>query len=182
MRIACLGWGSLIWDPRLLPIRGQWFCDGPLLPIEFAKKSNDGRVTLVLHEGVAEVRCLWSFMTNTDLDSAKEALALREGSTSKDLTKNIGFWCKNKNSSGVGVDAIKKWAETIGIDAVIWTSLKGNFAEEKDKIGEEVLAHIKTLSHEQFQMSEKYVRMAPKQIDTDVRRLLERELGWWPLT
>ena len=34
--IAVVGWGSLIWDPRQLPVRSSWQPDGPELPVEFA--------------------------------------------------------------------------------------------------------------------------------------------------
>jgi len=48
MRIAVLGWGSLIWKPDKPAISAPWHANGPLLPIEFARISLDGRLTLVL--------------------------------------------------------------------------------------------------------------------------------------
>ena len=39
MRIAILGWGSLIWDPRDPCVQGDWQPDGPRLPIKVARTS-----------------------------------------------------------------------------------------------------------------------------------------------
>ena len=78
MKIACLGWGSLVWDPRTLPITGGWFQDGPLLPIEFTRCSSNRRITLVLDPKSRWLRVLWALMLPSDLDTATEALRERE--------------------------------------------------------------------------------------------------------
>ena len=58
--IVCIGWGSLIWDTRSLDVDVHWRADGPMLPIEFARESSDGRITLVIVQGFASVLTLWS--------------------------------------------------------------------------------------------------------------------------
>lgn len=85
--IVCLGWGSLIWRPETLPIRSGWSEDGPCLPVEFARQSRDGRITLVIVPGVRSVRSLWARMSVDRLEVAKEALRVREGNTAM---RNIG--------------------------------------------------------------------------------------------
>ena len=61
LMIGTVGWGSLIWDSRGLPTRGVWFDDGPLLPIEFARESSNGRITLVICDISYRVRACWTF-------------------------------------------------------------------------------------------------------------------------
>jgi hypothetical protein len=184
MLIACLGWGSLVWDPRELPVRREWFADGPLLPIEFARKSGGDRVTLVLLRKAPLVRSLWTLMSVEDLQAAKEALADREGMRGENKTKDIGYWSLRENSGGVILEIIAKWASNVvGIEAVIWTDLAPTFSNEYNPgLADKVIAHLRcpTLSHEKRQYAEQYIRRAPKQIDTEVRRKIEQELGWLP--
>ena len=56
--MACLGSGSLIWDPRGFPIQRHWFDDGPLVAVQFARQSNDGRITLSMETKDGPVRGL----------------------------------------------------------------------------------------------------------------------------
>src|SRR5437667_9699948 len=92
MNIVCLGWGSLVWDRGQLPTRGGWKKDGPWLPIEFARQSRDGRITLVLVPGRAVVRTYWTLMALDDLTAATTALRIREGIGEQNVQKRIGVW------------------------------------------------------------------------------------------
>ena len=184
MKIACLGWGSLIWAPGSLPIRRGWFSDGPLLPVEFARESGDRRFTLVLANVDQRVRTLWALMSVDTLDLAKSALAAREGISEKNIRYSVGYWDFESNSShGECAAEISGWAEQLGLDAVVWTNLKVGFKDSRDKLPQyqEVLEHLRSLSHEERIVAEEYVRNAPTQIDTEYRRNLERDFGWTPI-
>lgn len=74
MNIAVIGWGSLIWCPRTLQIEPGWHRDGPMLPIEFARKSSDGRLTLVIHAGCRKQRTYWANSSCERLCDAIETL------------------------------------------------------------------------------------------------------------
>jgi len=182
MVMAYLGWGSLVWDPRGLPIRGGWHQDGPLLPIEFARQSDDDRITLVLSQGRALVRALWALSSAESLAEAREALRIREGILKKNETRDIA---DSPSGGGEGeiAERIRVWAKAAGIDCVVWTNLGEKFdGQEKAPTMAEVVSYLSGLPHEKRVHAERYIRMAPRQIDTEYRRRIEFELGWTPLS
>ena len=151
MNIACLGWGSLIWDPRAIPIRGKWFDDGPNLPIEFARESADGRITLVIANVDYQVHALWALMSSKKLNDAKKALADREGISDKNIKYSIGFWDgRSGKSHGLRAAEIGAWAKNLNIDAVVWTNLKFGFKENRDKMPTyaNIIGHLHSLTYE----------------------------------
>jgi len=183
VKIACLGWGSLVWDPRDLLIRRKWFSDGPLLPIEFCRQSDDGRITLVIAPQKPRVRTLWAIFSTEVLDDAVESLRAREGICKKNVSKDVGRWVREQgNHDSVDPD-IHNWASWKGLDAVLWTSLTPKFLGEIDRVpsAEAVLDYLRNLlPYERRRHAEQYIRRTPVQIDTDYRRLIEMQLGWLP--
>ena len=186
MKIAILGWGSLIWDPRNLEIensqgRNGWIDDGPMLPIEFARISNNGRLTLVIVPGNKEVQTLYTISKFVELDHAILDLAVREG-----CGKNrIGFFAKadhrfQSRFSNIQLN-IESWISgKENIEAVIWTDLSANF---KDKIGlgitvENALNYLKYLPLDVKTIAEQYIRRTPAAVNTPIREAIEQQLGW----
>lgn len=85
MKIIILGWGSLIWCPGGLRIKTRWHGDGPSLPIEFARISQDDRLTLVIQPGSAGQSTYWAVSEFTDLKEARQNLKTREKTKSSDI-------------------------------------------------------------------------------------------------
>jgi hypothetical protein len=179
MTIACLGWGSLIWRPLDLAMRGEWQTDGPSLPIEFARQSRDGRITLVIDRGSPTVTTLWVVLAVEDLDSAIECLAQREGIPVAHQERGIGFWSVDAASEHPESLQVGKWALRQDVTAVVWTALAPKFNDINRKPSElEVVKYLAALEGEKRQSAEEYVRRAPKQIATPYRRAIEETLGW----
>ena len=222
MKIAVLGWGSLIWSHKNLKIKDKnWKEDSPELPIEFARVSNDGRLTLVIYEGYLERKERWvkTLWTEMDVESIEEAilnLGKREGTS----CRKIGFiykkalnlrkefkdrkkLCKNTPKEDIEVSEgdyyfeklkpehmlkyeneiikeIEKWMSNKKLDGVVWTVLSSNF---KGKTGmkfneENIIKYLKELKPEQNKKAEEYIRNAPPQIRTVMRKVIEDKLGW----
>lgn len=183
MNIACIGWGSLIWDPRSLPISGLWNDDGPMLPIEFARESADGRITLVLTDVSKITTSLWTTLSVNDVKEAKLKLAEREGVSEKNIRYSIGFWdSESKKSHGTSSSEIEEWANQKGLDGVVWTNLKYGFKKSRDVMPEysDILNHLKSLPDEKRLVAEKYIRKTPVQVDTEFRVKLQDDLRWFP--
>jgi hypothetical protein len=180
MIIGCLGWGSLVWDPRILPVQREWFLDGPFAPIEFTRQSADGRITLVIDRNAPPSRLLWAKMTVTEISHARESLRDREGITTKQWHSPIGSWQRGDPVPDT-FPTLASWAEARGVEAVIWTALGPKF-EGKDKgqspSAEEVIAHLRKLTGPQRDHAKQYIERAPRQIDTEYRRQIEAALGW----
>jgi hypothetical protein len=181
MRIGIIVWGSLKWDPRNLAYDGSWRDDGPSLPIEFARISGDGRLTLVLHPGAAEVRTLWTLASHDQLERAIENLRLREGTT----TEGIGFVTALGSQGRCAVipearALIKAWAREKNLDAAIWTDLPSNFAEKRGHgfTDETALTYLRSLRGPVLEAAREYIVKAPSQVRTRLRQRVEADLGW----
>lgn len=180
--IACLGWGSLVWDTRTLPIQRQWFCDGPFVRVELVRKSRNGRVTLVLDEAAdTPVRSLWAVMDTSDRARAITLLREREEIPAANEAKHIGVWSVGDKPPSL-ILGLSEWAQARGVGCVIWTALPRKFDNlDRTVTADEVVTYLGGLAGRVRDEAEHYVRFAPPQIDTPYRRGIEAALGWTPL-
>lgn len=181
MRIAILGWGSLIWDPGDLPREGSWEQGGPRLPIEFSRISSDGRLTVVIDPTHGEpVPTLFALSPRADLEDAICDLRAREGTTAR----NIGFVDVKYATERCTVypnaaAVIRDWARANGFDGVVWTDLPTNFQDEIRMAFsvENAQKYLNGLPKSVARRARKYIQNAPAEVDTPLRRKL-RQSGW----
>lgn len=187
MRIAVLGWGSLIWDKRDLMLAGPFEPVGPTLPLEFSRVSRDRRLTLVIDEerGTACPTYV-APSTFSDLDEAIDNQRRREGMPGP---AGVGFVdSRDRRRSETAsqrhpraVVAIESWARRADYRAVIWTALASNF-HEPDAAGmpfsvEAALAYLAALDGPRLESALRYIRKAPPEIRSPLREAVDRR---WP--
>lgn len=176
MKIACLGWGSLIWNPGGLKIKGKdWFNDGPLLPIEFVRISTNKRVTLVIDQDSKPITTLWNLMDTDDFQSAFDSLMKREGTIRKRI--------RSINQSDVPKNSIEKivqeWLKKKEIDVAIWTGLYlNNKTQDRRPSVDEIVNHLIALENSELDNAKEYIIKTPTQVQTEYRKTIMSELNW----
>ena len=153
----------------------RWYENGPQVSVEFARKSQDGRLTLVIEKASPPITVLWAVMKTPILSDAIESLRAREGTT----IANIGVW-ENPANDPFEIPGLGKWAKTMEANAVIWTALPSGFNGVNSVVPSlaQALEYLKSLDGEAKKLAENYIRNAPTQIRTPYRAAIESELGW----
>jgi hypothetical protein len=176
MKIAILGWGSLIWDEGNvpLPLETHWQSGGPELPIEFSRKSNsrNGALTLVIDQKNGEyIPTQFAISKRADIDGAICDLRTRE----RTVVKRIGYVNLIDGSQRCNVypeasDIIRAWAGRKNIDAVVWTDLPSNFKEFS--VDEAIRYLHNELLDDGASKAREYIKRAPEDTNTPLRRRL----------
>ncbi len=187
-RVGCLAWGSLLWDPRTLPLAEPFRPDGPRLPIEFSRVALDGRVTLVIDPRAEPVGTFWARLAVDSLEAGIEALALREGVVPARVAEWIGALPRAGLPGAAGrtpapvQDEIAGWLAQRPLDAVIWTALPSRRPDGRYERPDpaELVAHLEQLEGPARERAEQYIRRAPGRLRTPNRQRFEASFGWSP--
>jgi hypothetical protein len=184
MRIAILGWGSLLWEdrPEFDAQHEARLPDGPTLALEFSRISTtrSGALTLVIDEKNGSPCCVaYAFSNRQVLDEAISDLRRREGCAARAIGYLLCLDGKRHSRDEKSLASIHAWVNDMKIDAVIWTDPESNF---EAKVGkpfsiENAIEHIQSLDAAAKAIAAKYVWRAPDFIDTPLRRLLQ--VGPW---
>lgn len=190
MRIGCLAWGSLVWDPRTLPMADDFRHAGPRLPIEFSRVALDGRVTLVIDPAAPGLQTFWVPLDVTELEAAIDALGERERIPSGLRPRYVGALARGADgldargeTPSACLAAIGEWLEHEALDAVLWTALPSRTpgGELAHPSYETLLAHLRSLEGGDRARAEEYIRRTPRPIRTPRRARFEAHLGWHPV-
>ncbi|MFA6218562.1 MAG: hypothetical protein WC692_02160 [Erythrobacter sp.] len=186
MKIAILGWGSLLWDRRadFDEQIGSWEFDGPKLKLEFSRisQTRSGALTLVIDDQ-AGTPCPVAFAMSrrSSLDDAICDLRCREGT----VHRRIGYLVRKGGEQGSAQvpETVTDWLSEKDADAVVWTALKSNFKERKgvEFSIENALRYIAELPPEGKAAAAEYIWRAPDFVKTELRTAIEIE-PWFVAT
>lgn len=185
MKIAIIGWGSLIWDlENLAPqVVGEWqMQSGPRLPMEFSRVSPKRKLGLaVCLDPVAGVHCETHVIRSVrrDIFAAVEDLRARERAPEG----LIGAFHTEGHSHGrmpKVLEIMQAWCAQNGWDGAVWTDLEPNFYSHTEQVFsvKTGIEYLKTLQGESLAEAYSYIQNAPVQTATPLRNALKSD-EWW---
>ncbi|MFZ0334907.1 MAG: hypothetical protein WAL69_12295, partial [Candidatus Acidiferrales bacterium] len=181
-KIAILGWGSLLWDKSQREFddwHEDWRFDGPVLKLEFSRKSVSrlSALTLVVDPLYGQqCQVAYAMSKRASPEAAIADLSARE----KTKRENIGYTFSDgshrQGRDANSIDVISQWAKDRSIDVVLWTDLPGSFdgVAKKDFL-DAAVNHVQQLPPEGKAMAAEYVWRAPDFIVTPLRETLQAE-------
>jgi hypothetical protein len=179
--IAILGWGSLLWEihPEFDKQHREWQLDGPMLKLEFSRKSKsrNGALTLVIdRKHGQECQVAYAVSQREKLEDTICDLRSREGTTSE----NIGYFSsdgpRHRARDQQSLDAIRQWAAEENIHAVVWTDLGGSFNDvPKEGFVRSAIQHLQGLPLDGKANAAEYIWRAPKFVATALRTAIQVE-------
>jgi hypothetical protein len=182
MRIAILGWGSLLWEggAEFDKWHDPWEYDGPTLKLEFSRISDSrlGALTLVIDEDHGTPTCVaYCLSKRANLDDAVCDLRSREDTTAEKIGRLVVTPKVAVSTESEPESRILAWARQKRIDRVVWTALKTNFEEKTRKQFSvaAVVAYVKALDPGGKTKAAEYVWRAPTFVKTGVRSALQKE-------
>lgn len=175
MKVACLGWGSLVWKPDLLPVIGEWYEDGPEVPIEFSRVGDGGELATAICVNAPLSTVLWALLDVASVGEACAALQDRE-KIPPNRVDGVGSFIRHEFDTG----PLGKWAVAREIDAVIWTALPPRIYGIEGRVASagEAIEYLAGLTGDVRDHARDYVQQMPQQIDTPYRRAIIQFLGW----
>jgi hypothetical protein len=181
-KVAILGWGSLLWDKSQKEFDGrheQWRFDGPVLKLEFSRKSASrlNALTLVI-DPVHGQQCQVAYAMSKRISPEETIADLR--ARERTMEENIGCifadGSRRQGRDGNSIDVISQWAKDKSIDVVLWTDLPGSFdGVAKHDFLNAAVNHVQRLPPEGKAMAAEYVWRAPDFIITALRSTLQAE-------
>src|SRR5690606_19129067 len=120
-----------------------------------------------LHADAKPVPSLWARLPETEVEHAAEALRRRE----KCAARDIGCWRKGTADPEM-IPGLSEWAAGHGLHAVVWAALPPKFGEVKRTPSvDEVVNYLLSLEGATREAAERYIRFAPRQLNTRYRRV-----------
>ncbi len=185
MKIAILGWGSLLWDLETLTghVDPNW-CRGagPVLPLEFSRISPKRKRALALiidPEHGTDCNTSLVISRKNRLEEAVYDLAARERAPLERVgyASIHGDW---QSSVAHLAPHLEAWLSASEFDAAVWADLPSNFEDEYGVSFSlsAAIGYLQSLDIEALQEAKRYIEFAPEETMTALRKLLEQN-EWW---